>query len=353
MYDERNPPLVDSLDAFDVAVPPSNGAMDSPLPAEAYGAPDIEIPEGYMVTPAGLVPCLDDFEDQVGAEVDRWKIWNPRLAKFYDPPPQRWGVDGFFPHQEVSLLGGEGGLGKTTQLQQLQVAGGLEEDWLGMKPIEGNTLGIYCEDGEPQVWRRFKNALASHTADWGDVDGKMFWAALRGSRVDTTLFHFDGAGGVEFGEGYGLLVTLMDIAKPSLCILDSLYNFFPYNMLDPWLAKAFVDNLARLGQQRGCTFILNSHPSKSGLDEGTGRHGTMAWHNAPRARAYIKSKDRTDPDSPRIISHEKNQYGPKRKPFAVRYDLDQHIYVVDEEATEDAKRITGKAAIALVQDPDC
>ena len=35
------------------------------------------------------------------------------------------------------------------------------------------------------------------------------------------------------------------------------------------------------------------------------------------------------------------------KPFGVRYDLDQHVYVVDEEANENAKRITGKAAIAL------
>ncbi len=53
------------------------------------------------------------------------------------------------------------------------------------------------------------------------------------------------------------------------------------------------------------------------------------------------------PDSPLIVTQMKNQYGPKLKPFAVRYDLEQHVYVVDEEATEDAKRITGKAAIAL------
>ena len=95
-------------------------------------------------------------------------------------------------------------------------------------------------------------------ASWGDSDQKMYWAALRGASVDTTLFHFDGDGGVAPGQGYDLLVRAMDIAKPSLCILDSLYNFFPYNMLDPWLAKAFVDNLARLGQQRGCAFIINS-----------------------------------------------------------------------------------------------
>ena len=329
-----------------------------PAGPEAYGAPP-QVPEGYMLTPSGQEPCLGEANGEfdtiaefttpidVDAEDGGWQLWEPCLAKHYDPPPQRWGVDGFFPHNEVSLFTGDGDLGKSTMLQQLQVAGALEENWLGMKPIEGATLGIYCEDGEPQVWRRFKNALASHGANWGDADGKMYWGALRGSRTDTTLFHFDGDGGVALGPGYELLVRAMDIAKPSICILDSLYNFFPYSMLDTYLAKAFVDNLACLGQQRGCTFIVNSHPSKSGLDEGTGRHGVMTWHNAVRARAYIAVKDQTAPDSPRIVTHMKNQYGPKLKPFAVSYDLEQHVYVIDEEATEVAKRLSGQAAIAL------
>ncbi len=357
MMDERPTPPPAGPEDYGARPPESLATFDVPVGPSNVAGP--EVPEGMMLTSDGLVRCLGEVNGEFDAvaefttpidvetEDEGWQLWEPCLAKHYDPPPQRWGVDGFFPHNEVSLFTGDGDLGKSTMLDQLQVAGALEENWLGMKPIEGATLGIYCEDGEPQVWRRFKNALASHGADWGDADGKMFWAALRGSRTDTTLFHFDGDGGVALGPGYELLVRAMDVAKPSICVLDSLYNFFPYSMLDTYLAKAFVDNLACLGQQRGCTFIVNSHPSKSGLDEGTGRHGVMTWHNAVRARAYIKIKDRTDPDSPRIITHEKNQYGPKLKPFAVRYDLEQHVYVLDEEATEDVKRITGKAAIAL------
>jgi RecA-family ATPase len=139
----------------------------------------------------------------------------------------------------------------------------------------------------------------------------------------------------------------MDIAKPSICNLDSLHNFFPYSMLDTYLAKAFVDNLACLGQERDCTFIVNSHPSKSGIDEGTGQHGARAWHNAVRARVYVTIKDKTDPDSPLIVTHMKNQYGPKLPPFGVRYDLDQHVYVLDEEATEDAKSLSVQQQKAL------
>ena len=49
------------------AMPPPNGAMDEPLPAKAYSGRDMDIPEGYMVTPAGLVPCIGGDEDQVDA----------------------------------------------------------------------------------------------------------------------------------------------------------------------------------------------------------------------------------------------------------------------------------------------
>ena len=342
MFDENNPPPVDSLDEFNRAIGPTNGAPPE-KPSEGNGFDPMA---GYR----DMGFDVDgDAEAEAEAEDDEWELWTPLLAKHYDPPAQRWAVEDFYPAKEVSLLTGEGEIGKTTMLQQLQVSSALGQSWLGMEVTKGPTLGIFCEDGEPQLWRRFKNALTSHGADWGDAEGKMFWTALRSSKVDTTLFHFDGDGGVEFGEGYGLLVTLMDMVEPSpsICILDSLYDFFPYNINDPALAKAFVKALGSLGQKRNCAFIINSHPTKSGIDEGTGQHGARTWHNAVRGRAYIEVKDKTDPDSPRIVNHMKNSYGPKRKPFAVRYDLDHHVYVVDEEATEDAKRITGKAAIAL------
>ena len=150
---------------------------ETPTPPPAgpddYGAP--EMPEGMMLTPAGLEDCLGDGDvigehttpvdiplgqtngtQATGGEDEGWTLWEPCLAKHYDPPPQRWAVDGFFPQNDVSLFTGDGDLGKSTMLQQLQVACALTQPWLGMEVTKGPTLGIYCEDGEPQVWRRFK-----------------------------------------------------------------------------------------------------------------------------------------------------------------------------------------------------
>ncbi len=56
MYDERNPPPVDSLDALNASIGPTNGDMEEPRRSEWYGRVEIEIPPGHMLTPAGVVP---------------------------------------------------------------------------------------------------------------------------------------------------------------------------------------------------------------------------------------------------------------------------------------------------------
>ena len=108
MLDERNPPPIESIEAYN-SVGPINGAMDPPLPAEAYGRPDIEIPPGHMLTPAGVRPCIDGVEDQVAEsepEDEGWHLWEPCLAKHYDPPKQRWPSPPQIMHEtSISALG--------------------------------------------------------------------------------------------------------------------------------------------------------------------------------------------------------------------------------------------------------
>ena len=123
MYDERNPPPVESFAAFDVPSPASNGEMDAPLAPEAYGAP--AVPEGYMATPAGLVPCLDDvanwhangaaqdgFEqvllDLYGAIPFTLGDWESRKL-----PPRDFLLGSIFTTTTRAMISAETGLGKT------------------------------------------------------------------------------------------------------------------------------------------------------------------------------------------------------------------------------------------------
>ncbi len=115
MLDERNPPPVENLDAYNAPLGPSNGAMDAPLPAEAYGAPDLDIPEGYMATPAGIVPCIDGVKDQVAdAEAQYENIpLDLRSWAYRKVPPRQNLLGKVFTTTTRSMVSAETGIGKT------------------------------------------------------------------------------------------------------------------------------------------------------------------------------------------------------------------------------------------------
>jgi hypothetical protein len=97
----------------------------------------------------------DDLID--GDEIDREErdLWRriveaPALA--YDPEPQRqWIVEGIIPDETLTLLTGDGGIGKTTLALQLAVAMRTDGDWLGMKVPQEPVLFVTSEDDRKDV----------------------------------------------------------------------------------------------------------------------------------------------------------------------------------------------------------
>src|SRR5262245_31317975 len=69
--------------------------------------------------------------------------------------------------------------------------------------------------------------------------------------------------------------------------------------------------------------VLVSHPSLTGINTDTGLSGTTQWHNAVRARFYIKGVKPETGEQPdddlREIVFKKNQYGPKAENIVLRY----------------------------------
>ena len=79
-----------------------------------------------------------------------------------DPiPPRDWAVAERVPAGHVTLLSGEGAIGKSLLLLQLSAAHVLGRDWIGTLPTLGSALYMNCEDDDDEVCRRLE-AIANH-----------------------------------------------------------------------------------------------------------------------------------------------------------------------------------------------
>jgi DNA replication protein DnaC len=69
--------------------------------------------------------------------------------------PQRQSlVEGIIPHRDVSLLSGDGGLGKTILALMLGTSLSTRTDWLGFKTMQGPCLYYGAEDELDELHRR-------------------------------------------------------------------------------------------------------------------------------------------------------------------------------------------------------
>ena len=61
-------------------------------------------------------------------------------------PARQWIVDDMIPYHVVTMLTGDGGLGKSTLALQLAVSSVAEKPWLGRTVKSVNVLVVACED---------------------------------------------------------------------------------------------------------------------------------------------------------------------------------------------------------------
>ena len=61
-------------------------------------------------------------------------------------PSRRWLVEGMIPIRNVTMFGGDGGLGKSLLAQQLLTCVAIGKPWLGLPTQAGRALGVFCED---------------------------------------------------------------------------------------------------------------------------------------------------------------------------------------------------------------
>lgn len=228
-----------------------------------------------------------------------------------DPPAHDWMVDGCLLKGTVSMLSGDGGLGKSLLLQQLLTAAALGLDWLGLPTKHVKVFGVFCEDDESELWRRQAAINRHYRCDMGDLENMMLV-----SRVGDDNILMDFPGRSDRGVIKPLYQQIEHAVKEfgaQIVGLDTLADFFGGNENIRIHARTFVTLLRRLAISIGGGVMLPAHPSNAGINTGTGVSGNTAWNNTVRGRTYLTRRapvEEGGDDTERYLKTMKSNYGP-------------------------------------------
>jgi RecA-family ATPase len=235
-------------------------------------------------------------------------------------PERQWAVLDRVPHEEVTLVSGEGAVGKSLVLKQLAVATVTGKDWLGTMPTPGPVIYVTAEEKVDELHYRLRRIIEHYSVRFADL-GDLHIRSMKGE--DTILAYPNRNGIIRPTPLFERLLEAVLTIKPRWVGLDPVANLFAGNENNRSQVQQFIALLTQIAVQANTAVILVSHPSLTGINTGSGISGSTAWHNSVRSRLYLKKAatekgETPDPDL-RVFEILKNNYGPPAEAITLRW----------------------------------
>jgi len=226
--------------------------------------------------------------------------------------PRPWLIVDRIPRRNVTLLSGEGSIGKSILLMQLLGATVRGELWLGSVPERGPVLYLSAEEEDNEVRHRMQAVAASlrTTREQLVKDGLR---VLSFAGKDAVLAEPDRDGILRSTPLFARILEDAVALKPKVIALDAAADVFGGNEINRAQARQFITLLRYLAMATDAAVILVAHPSLQGIASDSGLSGSTAWHNSVRARMYLKKAPGED-EALRALEVKKNNYGPVTRP---------------------------------------
>ena len=290
-------------------------------------------PEFFRQIASGIGYALE-LKDNTETERQRYRrangatVWHesePLVA--VDPatldgvpvPPRQWLVPDWVPMGRVTALYGAGGEGKTILGQMLATAAAIDALWLGQQVRRCNSLLLFCEDDLDEMHRRQDDINRYFGCTFSDLTA-MRWLPRLGA--DNALMTFDGR-----PHRTPLFNELLHIAKEHnarLIITDTLADVFAGNESDRGQARTFAQAaLGLLARETQGTVVALAHPSRWGINSGSGESGSTAWLGTFRSLLHLATPkpDNGAPPGPemRLLTRTKSNAARRDETIELRW----------------------------------
>ncbi|MET4802512.1 AAA family ATPase [Bradyrhizobium sp. LB11.1] len=236
------------------------------------------------ITPTAPFPLVDPSK------------WHGTVAQV-----RQWFLTGLVPHRQVTLLSGDGGVGKSLFGLQIGAASALAIETLGLQPQPGRVLYLGAEDEAEEFHRRLEDICTAHGAQMSDLTHLRI---LPLADQDALLSTPD-KGGMKHTPLWARVDRFVKEWNPGLVVLDTAADLFGGDEVKRAEVRHFVAMLRTMAIQRDCAVLLLAHPSRAGMESGSGYSGSTAWNNSVRSRLYLTSGE----GDVRILKTVKSNYG--------------------------------------------
>ncbi|TVQ52094.1 MAG: ATPase, partial [Rhodobacteraceae bacterium] len=261
-----------------------------------------------------------------------------------DVPPREWLAEDLIPSRTVTLLSGDGGVGKSLLALQLAVAVATGGAWIGRAVREGPAMVLSAEDDVDELHRRLDAILRADDLDFAAA-GDLTLRSLAGE--DALLAALDRKSNMLAPTP--LLAELdarLGEERPAVLILDTLADYFGGVENDRAQARAFIGILRGLAIAHGCAVVVLAHPSVAGMASGSGLSGSTAWNASVRSRLYLdrlKDADGFEADAEaRVLRTVKSNYARSGGEIALTWR--GGVFVADPSETGLDRRAGGAKA---------
>lgn len=230
---------------------------------------------------------------------------------------QRWLAHARIPGDDLTILSGNGGSGKTEISTQLLVSTAAAlGDWLGCIVETGPALFLSCEEPEGNVRDRVERfckhrGIDPHAIDqlhlhFPELDATWLASADRNGRLlKTTLFD--------------QLERWIGTYKPVLVVIDSIAAVFDGEAIQRKQVRTFLAMLRKLARDNQVAIVLIDHPSVRGMSDGSGTANSVDWRNSVRSMLFLSDPEKDDQDA-RELHVKKLNYGRAGEKVKLRWN---------------------------------
>ncbi|MEM7025668.1 MAG: AAA family ATPase, partial [Pseudomonadota bacterium] len=290
-----------------------------------------------------------DIDDKPPEEKKRPEVMDldPTLWDGVAPKDREFLIDGWLPSGCVTLLSGDGGIGKSLVAMQAATAVATGTPFLGLKTTKAPVLAIYAEDDPDELHRRQLSICDAFEISMKDLGGMRLAGRVGENNVIARADH-----NASYVQAEDLWVSIANRAVEMgarLVILDNIAQMFAGNEVNRTEVTQFVALCARLAKQINGAVLLLGHVGKG--ETAKEYSGSTAWNASVRSRWLLERPEVADDDEAneclRILTKKKANYSSTGDSIALEWQrgaFHLHGYQGDNFVDRMEKRNREKAA---------